>query len=268
MIHGIDVSNYQPTQFSLELLDGTPIDFVIIQVTNGIDGVNSKWRDQAAWARQHGLAVGFYHFGKPGDPKGQALRLSSVLGVLEPGETLWYDWESSAGSAPTNTEKDEFIRELKRLRPGRKVGLYCNVDFWKNRDTTDYCGDGLWIASWSNPVKDPTITARWKIHQFSDGGGKLDHNRAAFDSREAMKVWGGKPEDPVLSALESIRHDVNSLARIVTLLAEEQGRQSILAGQRYDAVSEKLGQLRTSVETSVGDVAQAAVDEMARRLEG
>lgn len=263
MIYGVDVSNWQPEYFPLELSDGTPIDFAIIQVTRGMDGVNDKWRAQAAWARENGLAVGFYHFGKVADsPDAQARRFSRELtahstDTLYPGETLWYDWEGSELTAPTNAQKDQFIQELKRLRPGRKVGLYCNVDFWKNRDTTDYCGDALWIASWSDPAVEPPIQAPWTIHQYSDGGGKLDHDRAKFTDREAMKVWGGASKDPVTVRLE--------------ILFNELLHQAQLATERYDTLKAALDRLEVSVGDLVaGDtdhLAEQVVDEIRRRLE-
>lgn len=260
MIYGIDVSNWQPVRFGLAHRDtGQPIDFVIIQVTRGMDGVNEKWREQAAWARENGLAVGFYHFGKAADaPDAQARRFNAELtalnsDVLYPGETLWYDWESSGtpATAPSNAQKDQFIQELKRLRPGRKVGLYCNVDFWKNRDTTDYYGDALWIASWA--PGDPPIQARWTIHQYADGP-DVDHNRARFESREDMKVWGGKPPS-----------DGEIIARAVASLTETVSRQTDVL--RLQQAS--LARIEAALSAGSGNVALASAlaTELARRLE-
>lgn len=265
MIHGIDVSNWQPTLFPLDMPDtGQPIDFVIIQVTRGLAARNEKWREQAAWARENGLAVGFYHFGISGDSKAQAARFNAELtalnsDVLYPGETLWYDWENSAGAAPTNAEKDDFIQELKRLRPNRKVGLYCNVDFWKNRDTTDYYGDALWIASWSDPVKEPNIQAPWTIHQYSDGGGKLDHNRANFGHREDMKVWGGKPPS-----------DTEIIAQALADLHAKFDRYAAQGDARFDSLKGTLDNLVADVAALGPEnpdiLATHVVEEMGRRF--
>lgn len=275
MIHGIDVSNWQPERFPLELPDtGHPIDFVIIQVTRGMDGVNEKWRAQAAWARENGLAVGFYHFGKAGDPPdAQARRFNAELtklnsDALYPGETLWYDWESSGtpSTAPSNAQKDQFIQELKRLRPGRKVGLYCNVDFWKNRDTTDYYGDALWIASWSTPVTEPYIQAPWVIHQYADGPA-VDHNRARFGHREDMKVWGGKPP----SDTEIIAQALADLTRKVADLHVKFDRYAAQGDARFDSLKAALDDIRVAVieldSDNVTVQAVAVVNEIARRLE-
>lgn len=260
MIYGTDVSSYQPEQFSLELPDGTPIEFVMIKVTQGAAYTNPKWKAQAAWARQHGLAVGFYHFGEAGDQRAHAERFLGVLGALYPGETLWYDWENSA-TTPSNAQKDDFLVALKHLRPGRKVGLYCNVDFWKNKDTTDYFGDALWIASWA--PGDPPIEAAWTVHQYSDGGGKADHNRAKFFSPEEMKVWGGKPEDVTVTLLREIRGLVRELRPYL-------GAQAEVASARFDALKATLDRVEVAVSELTEDndsVALAVIDELARRLE-
>jgi GH25 family lysozyme M1 (1,4-beta-N-acetylmuramidase) len=253
MIYGTDVSNWQSEKFPLTLSDGAPVDFVIIQVTRGMDGVNEKWRGQVAWAREHGLAVGFYHFGKAADsPDAQARRFWAELHgkngdqVLS-GETLWYDWENSGtpSTAPTNAQKDQFITELKRLAPKRRVGLYCNVDFWKNRDTTDFYGDALWIASWSARDESPPIQTSWEIHQYADGPG-IDHDRALFSSRDEMKVWGGKPEDPTVSALRALQADFSALARVVSL----------------------QGEVLSRLERNTEDLDTDVVDEFVKRLTG
>lgn len=260
MIRGLDVSNWQSEKFPLELPDGTPVDFVIIQVTRGVDGLNEKWPAQAAWARENGLAVGFYHFGKAGDGRAQADYFHRTLGSLYPGETLWYDWENSGtpATAPSNDQKDIFIKTLKALRPKKKVGLYCNVDFWKNRDQTDYYGDGLWIASWrrdaNSQIPTPAITAPWVIHQYADGPG-VDHDRAGFPDREAMKVWGGKPEDPTVAAMRGVLEAAQLLTQAVA--------------QQTDVLRIQQDTL-TRIENAVGLVkaptAEAIIDKLASRL--
>lgn len=256
MIYGTDVSSYQPEQFPLELPDGTPIEFVMIKVTQGGAYTNPKWKAQAAWARQHGLAVGFYHFGEAGDQKVHAGRFLGILGALYPGETLWYDWEGGA-TAPTNAEKDAFILEVKRQRPGRKVGLYCNVDFWKNRDTTSYHGDALWIASWASG--EPPIEAAWTVHQYEVKSG-MDHNRAKFFSSEDMKVWGGKPPS-----------DIEIVARGVAGLVESARHEADVAMARYEDLTRRLGELEDRLRVGFGPgvdgVGNKVVAEIIRRLE-
>lgn len=264
MIYGTDVSSHQPGHFPLELPDGKPIDFVIIKVTQGGGYTNPKWEDQAAWAREHGLAVGFYHFLTSGAVTAQAARFVGAVSVLWPGETLWVDWElDPVAGAATSEEKDQFIREVKRLLPGRKVGLYCNVDYWKNRDRSDYCGDGLWIANWG--PGDPTIENRWAIHQYRTESG-MDWDRANFGHREDMKVWGGKPPS-----------DIELVARGVAALQEEvRTLKALWAGlsgaeqARHDTIKESMERLWSAVQASgpsVQDIADGVIRNLAERLE-
>jgi peptidoglycan hydrolase-like protein with peptidoglycan-binding domain len=42
----------------------------------------------------------------------------------------------------------------------------------------------------------------WTIWQYSDGGGKLDHNKANFDSRVAMKAWADGLKPPTIPKLK------------------------------------------------------------------
>src|SRR5690606_33752617 len=97
-------------------------------------------------------------------------------------------WESPDVS---DAEKNDFIKKCKAKAPTLKVGLYCNTDYWKNRDHSSYCGDFLWIADPSAPKGKPRITHAWTIHQYSSAGG-TDRNVADFANIGAMKVWAGQ----------------------------------------------------------------------------
>jgi hypothetical protein len=36
---------------------------------------------------------------------------------------------------------------VKSRLPNNRVGVYANVDYWRNVDRSGYCGDFLWIAT-------------------------------------------------------------------------------------------------------------------------
>lgn len=187
MIKGIDVASYQP-----ETYPTTGLDFVFVKATEGTSYVNPKMVRQAATARAAGLALGFYHFLHAGDIKAQAAYFVAKAPLLA-GDMLVCDWERPpAGSAASCAEKDAFLKEVARLRPGYRVGLYCNTDFWLNRDTTSYAEDFLWIADPNHPVGKPGIKAHWLFHQYSSVGG-TDRNVAAFADRAALRAWAGYP---------------------------------------------------------------------------
>lgn len=198
MIYGTDVSGYQPINFLLEL-PGTStrkVDFAIIKITEGTGYVNPRWTAQRQWARDHGLSVGFYHFARPGDQMAQADYFLNQV-ALQPGDHLWYDWEDAGISS---AQKDRWIKYVQAQRPGHRVGLYCNTSFWKNRDTSSFAGDGLWIATGGIPQGQPPIEAPWLIHQFSTEGG-YDHDLAQFGSRADMIAWAkGDEDDMALTA--------------------------------------------------------------------
>ncbi|MET7814206.1 GH25 family lysozyme [Streptomyces sp. NPDC005395] len=180
MLNGIDVSSYnasyQPKGQS----------FVFIKATEGRSYINPRQWAQAKQARDAGLVTGFYHFLWPGNITAQAEYF------VEGCDSHYYDplvcdWEYTGdGTTATNAEKDFFIREVKRLRPHKKVLLYCNRDFWLTRDRTSYAGDGLWIADYVTAGK-PRIQAKWLFHQYTSS--PHDKNKANFSSKAKLAEW-------------------------------------------------------------------------------
>ena len=207
-IYGTDVSNYQPGNFLLELPGSSTrkVDFAIIKITEGTTYTNPKWITQRQRARDHGLSVGFYHFARPGSMKNQADYFLSRV-ALQPGDHLWFDWEDTGVSS---AQKDEWIRYVQQRAPGHRVGLYCNTHYWKNRDTSSFAGDALWIATGGIPIGQPPITAPWLIHQFSTEG-NYDHDWARFNSRAEMIAWANGDEEEMALTTD----DINKVANAV-----------------------------------------------------
>lgn len=183
MIKGIDVSAYQSSTFGT-----SGIDFVIIKATQGTGYINPKMTAQAAHARDKGLLVGFYHFLTKGNVQAQAeyfVEKADSAGV----DILAADWEKDpqTGKTPTNAEKDEFLRAVKKLRPGHRVILYTGQNLWVTEDKTSFVQDGLWIAQYNGRPGKPAIRAEWLIHQYTST--PLDTNVAQFESKADMKAW-------------------------------------------------------------------------------
>ncbi|WP_043389971.1 GH25 family lysozyme, partial [Kitasatospora aureofaciens] len=111
---------------------------------------------------------------------------------LVAGDMLVLDWEDPGVS---NASKDKWIKYVQKKRPGHKVLLYCNRDYWLNRDSTSFAGDGLWIAQYNGKPGKPSIKAPWLIHQYTST--PVDTNLARFSSRAAMRTWatGSTQED-------------------------------------------------------------------------
>ena len=264
MIAGVDVSSWQPEEFPL-VLDGKPVDFAIVKVTEGMDYLSPKWKAQRDHARHNGLSVGYYHFVRPGDMRRQA---DYFLACAQPapGEHLWLDWEDS--DVPSAL-KDDWIRYVKEKAPQARVGLYCSRNFWLNLDLTSYAGDALWIAHHGAGAGDPGIEYGWTIHQYSPTGG-IDRNVARFESRGAMKLWAAslivEPQDPLERVLAELKGVNDRIDRIVI----EEATREIQRKVRYDTLKELVDRIWIAAEDLIRDDAEAAravVDELARRLE-
>ncbi|MEU9361810.1 GH25 family lysozyme [Streptomyces sp. NPDC048301] len=180
MLHGVDVSAFQ-TDF-----DTDGLDFVFVKATEGRSYVNPKLKSQVKRVRDSECVLGFYHFLWPGHAKSQAEYFLDHSGAEE-GDLLAVDWEHTGeGTRASSADKDRFIREVKRLRPGNRVLLYCNRTFWLDHDTSSYAGDGLWIADYGKAAA-PRIEAAWRIHQYTDH--PLDKNVADFPDRQSLRSW-------------------------------------------------------------------------------
>ncbi|WP_308065639.1 glycoside hydrolase family 25 protein [Streptomyces scabiei] len=178
MLHGIDVSSHQPST-----PDVSGAQFVFVKATEGVSYVNPKQASQVAAARNAGCVLGFYHFARPGSVEAQAKYFVEKC-LSKPGDILAIDWEDPGVSG---ADKDALIRAVKKLRPDHRVILYCNTSYWRQRDTTSYCGDGLWIADYSTPAGKPPIQHPWLFHQYDDS--PVDQNVAGFDSVADLKEW-------------------------------------------------------------------------------
>lgn len=186
MLRGIDVASYNPT------FDTDDLDFVFVKATEGRSYINPHRADQAARARHAGCVVGFYHFlrGRRG------LRLARIAAQAryfvehcgaERGDILAVDWETDPkGRLATSKQKDKFLREVKRLRPGHRIVLYANRDLWTRESTSRFNADGLWIADYRE-AGDPLIPGKWRFHQYTSE--PLDKNVAKFTSRKALEQW-------------------------------------------------------------------------------
>lgn len=224
MINGIDVSGWNPETYST-----SGSDFVFVKATEATGYINPKQGRQAATARTAGLALGFYHFLHGGNINAQAAYFVDKCASLA-GDMLVCDWETpppASGRAATNAEKDAFLREVKRLRPTHKVGLYCNRDYWLVRDKSSYAADFLWIADPGAPAGHPRVKAKWLFHQHAVMSG-TDRNVGAFASRSALRDWCGyphvtKPAPAPAPAPTPTAYDKGQDARLAKLEAKVKG---------------------------------------------
>ena len=229
-VDGIDVSDYQgPTP------DLTGAQFMLVKATEGSTVVNAEQAAQAAHARAAGLLVGWYHFLWPGNIEAQAqwfvTKCASVVG-----DSLWIDWETTeAGTHATGAEKDQMLAAVKALRPDHRVGLYCDLDFWKTVDTTSDCGDGLWIADPGSPAGHPAIEHAWTVHQYGTSGG-LDRDVADFPTTEAMRAWAA-PAQPQYQPFPGA--DWFTMGRVSPIIGRMHDRLIAVGCNRYKSTLDK-----------------------------
>jgi hypothetical protein len=181
-VSGIDVASYQSSAYGT-----TGLAFVMVKATEGTGYVNPRHAAQIAHGREHALVVGHYHFVRPGSMTAQATYFLQHA-APRAGDVLALDWEDAG---VTGAEKDAWIKHVQSVSPHNRVLLYCNRDFWLNRDTSSFAGDGLWIADPGVPAGEPRVEHHWTIHQYSEAGG-VDHDVANFASKASLKAWAAK----------------------------------------------------------------------------
>ncbi|REE61453.1 GH25 family lysozyme M1 (1,4-beta-N-acetylmuramidase) [Streptomyces sp. 3212.3] len=186
MLKAIDISSLQPHPD----LDG--VDVVIIKASEGRTYANPYRASQEKAARSAHKQVGWYHFLWPGNIQAQAEYFVKCADP-QPGDFLACDWETTtSGTHASCAEKDAFLAAVKKLRPHLRVVLYCNLDFWKNRDTSSKCGDGLWIADPGAAAGHPRVTHSWVIHQYGIRN-HTDVNVCHVATVAEWKKWAGAP---------------------------------------------------------------------------
>jgi hypothetical protein len=187
-IYGQDWASYQSAA-----PDTAGLSFAFIKVSEGLTYTNPEWGRQRDHARAAGLVVGYYHY--PNMNNSAQTEAGHFLSIAQPapGELLCLDWEgydnANSGVSHGNqlAYKEAFLRHLKAAAPQRAVGMYCNIDYWHNVDTTGYVQDFLWIATEGRPAGQPGISANWLFHQYSAAG--VDRDYCHLGSTGELHSW-------------------------------------------------------------------------------
>lgn len=193
MLHGIDVSSYQPPA-----PDVSGLAFLFVKVTEATSYVNPEWQSQYADGRSRGLVVGKYHYPSiAADPVAEADYFLAHA-YVQPADVLILDWEwhGQAGvtGAMADTYKAVWLAHVKSVHPGNRVILYADRNNWLTVDTTSYCQDGLWIADYTTAAA-PRITHSWLFHQYASSPQDEDVASPQFADLAALKAWAN-PSDP------------------------------------------------------------------------
>lgn len=181
--YGQDWAGYQSASLPTDGLA-----YAFVKATEGTGYTNPKHSAQVAYSRAQKLVVGHYHFVRPGTMKTQADYFLKQA-ASKAGDLIALDWEDGGVSG---AEKDAWIQYVQSKVPHLQVGLYCNRDFWLNRDRTNFAGNFLWIADPDMAAGKPRVKAKWMFHQYSEAKG-VDHDFCSLNA-DALKVWAHAKE--------------------------------------------------------------------------
>ncbi len=187
--YGQDWASYQS-----DTPDTEGLDFAFVKVTEGLTYTNPKWVAQRDHAKAAGLVWGAYHYPHmENSVRSEADRFIAEV-AWQPGDLVVLDWEGYDDAnkhVPHSVQanyKDEWLRYVKSRLPGHQVGLYANLDYWRNVDTSGFYGDFLWIATADRKAGDPGIQADWVFHQYAAAG--VDKDFSKLDAAE-LREWAG-----------------------------------------------------------------------------
>jgi lysozyme len=153
---GIDVSKYQG-RIDWRRVASTPVRFAIIRATLGNRYRDGRYARNVAGAREHGLAVGAYHFAKPNparwDPRAEADHFLDVVSVRSGDILPVLDIEETGGLSPRQlrTWAHAWLERV-HARTGVRAMVYSGNHFWLGfmRNTRWFANHDhpLWVAHW------------------------------------------------------------------------------------------------------------------------
>jgi hypothetical protein len=187
-IYGQDWASYQSAT-----PDTSGLSFVFVKITEGLGYTNPVWVSQRADVKGAGLVWGAYHYPHMHDSAYAEADFFLSKVTFQPGDLVVLDWEGydaanqGVSAAEQLAYKESYLAYMKTRLPHNPVGLYCNLDYWRNVDTTGHRGDFLWIATAGLPAGQPGIQAPWLFHQYGDAG--VDRDYCNLNSLADLKAW-------------------------------------------------------------------------------
>lgn len=156
------------------------IHFAMVKATEGVHYTSTAMRWQIGLLEANGVAAGLYHFLSPDvDGADQWDYFEQWIGYSHPSGFVAVDHERDEhGVLPRDDIARAFIR--RGHQRGYKVGRYGDNDVIRRNLGEDW----TWAAWWSRTP--PPF--KWKLWQFSDGGGKQDWNVFNGDVAE-LERW-------------------------------------------------------------------------------
>jgi lysozyme len=206
VIKGVDLASYQGAP-DFARVRAAGYEFGITKVTEGLSYTFPGFRRNRTEMARAGMAVGFYHFARGGDPGKEANYFLAAIGKLEPGEVLALDWEISNVQNPVEWCR-LWLAEAYR-RTGVRPLVYLNMSTVKQYNWSPVANAGyqLWLAQYDGKPNFPGVP-HWGtpiIKQYHDAGtvpginGKVDLNVCNGD-RGLLRRFGATPASAVAPA--------------------------------------------------------------------
>jgi GH25 family lysozyme M1 (1,4-beta-N-acetylmuramidase) len=189
-VQGIDVSSYQGNvDWAGQWRSG--VRFAYVKATEGTSYINPFFTQQYLGSYKAGMIRGAYHFGLPNQ---SAIAQANYFkahggGWSRDGKTLppALDIEYNPyGPTCYGLSQSAVVTWLKTFsnqvhkNTGRYPVIYTTTDWWRQCTGNSSAlakTDRIWIANWSgSPGILPAGWKAWKFWQYSDGGGRLDHD--------------------------------------------------------------------------------------------
>ena len=174
-IHGIDVSRYQKNISWKDVqqmkVNDIAIGFAFIKATEGIDNVDSQYRNNMANAKKAGIPRGAYHFfigSKSG--KLQAAHFVETVYLQKGDLPPVLDVEQANGASVFDIQQrvsDWLLLAEKRYKV--KPIIYSNIDFYNTYLAGRFDDYPLWIAHYLEKNK-PRIQRSWLFWQHNETG--------------------------------------------------------------------------------------------------
>lgn len=184
MLDGIDVSHWQTRTPPL-----TGLEFAFARATYGTSPDNRYGMHVTAF-RRAGLIVGAYHFGVGFvDPAAQARTFYSVA---RNADIFVLDLERDTRQTMSRDQGRVFIRELRRLAPGKSILLYSSRGTWPG----DLGQDANWVADYVGRPDRVGVRPRipWAFWQYTSR--PWDKNWFNGDLDALRRLAGKQVQDP------------------------------------------------------------------------
>ncbi|HEY6567809.1 MAG TPA: GH25 family lysozyme, partial [Actinomycetota bacterium] len=198
-IRGIDVSHWQD-EIDWQRVANAGKEFAYLKSTDDIDYLDETFAFNRAQAKANGLSVGAYHFARPDQSQGDAVREARWFVEQtnpRPGELLpVLDIETNDGLTQDQmtTWARRWIEEVRELT-GVTPMVYTSPYGWLERfgDTRRIArgGSPLWVAHWG--VTSPLVPAGnwdgngWVLWQYTSQG----HVAGIVGDVDLDRLWGG-----------------------------------------------------------------------------